>query len=173
MHKNEGVYFSVIVPVYNVQQYLEQCIESVLRQSYTNYEIILVDDGSTDGSTEICDRYVTNYPFVKVIHQENGGISAARNTGLDCATGKYVLFLDSDDFISSNALQSFYEVTAESGVEAVSAYNYVYTDENGIADGLSFRGGPCFIRYRLFHKGALPTQLLSSSVEQSNEIVCH
>ena len=93
--------FSVIIPVYNVEAYLEKCVKSVLDQTYHSYEIILVDDGSPDNSPKICDRFCEHFPAVKVIHKENGGLSSARNAGLDCAVGEYILFLDSDDYWAS------------------------------------------------------------------------
>lgn len=90
--------FSIIVPVYNVEKYLRKCIESVLAQSYSDYELILVDDGSPDSCPEICDTYARNNKRIRVIHKPNGGLSDARNAGLDIAVGKYVIFLDSDDW---------------------------------------------------------------------------
>lgn len=90
---------SIIVPVYNVEDFVGKCIESILNQSYKNLEIILVDDGSTDNSGKICDEYATRDSRIKVIHKENGGPSAARNMGLDVASGEYISFVDSDDFI--------------------------------------------------------------------------
>lgn len=92
---------SVIIPVYNVQQYLEKCIESVVNQTYKNLEIILIDDGSTDMSGKICDEFAEKDGRIKVIHSKNGGVSAARNIGLDIATGEYIGFVDSDDWIES------------------------------------------------------------------------
>ncbi len=98
--------FSIIVPVYNVEMYLNKCINSVIEQSFSNYELILVDDGSTDNSGKICDEYAVKYNYIKVIHKSNGGLSSARNAGLDIATGKYVIFIDSDDFWDNdNALE--------------------------------------------------------------------
>lgn len=94
---------SIIVPVYNVKDYLEQCINSLLHQSYNAYEIILVDDGSTDGSSAICDHWAV-HPNIKVIHQDNRGLSAARNSGIIQATGEYILFVDSDDYIAEDIL---------------------------------------------------------------------
>lgn len=91
-------FISFIVPVYNVERYLGQCIDSILQQSYRDIEIILIDDGSTDGSSRICDNYAIFDNRVKVIHKVNGGLSDARNTGLLHAAGEYVIFLDSDDF---------------------------------------------------------------------------
>lgn len=95
---------SVIIPVYKVEQFLSKCINSVLSQTFSDYEIILVDDGSPDNCPEICDDYVKKYNRIKVIHKINGGLSDARNAGLEKATGKYVLFLDSDDFLYSDTV---------------------------------------------------------------------
>lgn len=93
---------SIIVPVYNVQNYLEKCLDSILEQTYNDLEIILVDDGSTDKSGFICDSYEKKDKRVKVIHKKNGGLSAARNAGLEIASGDYLLFIDSDDWIEND-----------------------------------------------------------------------
>ena len=93
---------SVVIPVYNVEKYLEKCIESVLAQTFTDYEIILIDDGSTDKCPIICDNYAGKYDFIKVIHKKNGGAAEARNIGTSCALGEYIIYLDSDDYINSN-----------------------------------------------------------------------
>ena len=95
---------SVIIPIYGVKDYICQCIDSVLYQSFTDYELILVDDGSTDGSGKICDEYIKRNNRVTVIHKKNGGLSDARNTGLLFAKGKYIYFLDGDDWIDINLL---------------------------------------------------------------------
>ena len=97
---------SVVIPVYNVAQYLEQCVDSVLASQETDYEILLVDDGSTDGVCPgICDRYaLANPDRIRVIHQENQGLGGARNTGLAQALGEYVFFVDSDDYLAPEAL---------------------------------------------------------------------
>lgn len=92
---------SVIIPVYNAEKYLERCIESILVQTYTDWEIILVDDGSNDGSSRICDEYAMNYDNIVAFHQSNGGVSVARNTGLQHSSGNYICFVDCDDWISS------------------------------------------------------------------------
>lgn len=94
----DSLKISVIIPVYNVEKYLKECVDSVLAQDYSNIEIILVNDGSKDSSPTICDEYAKNYSHIKVIHKENGGLSDARNRGVTLCTGDYVLFLDSDDF---------------------------------------------------------------------------
>ena len=91
---------SVIIPIYKVEKYLCQCVDSVLRQTYSDLEIILIDDGSPDGCPDICDRYASNDKRIRVVHKKNGGLSDARNAGLDIATGEYIGFVDSDDWIS-------------------------------------------------------------------------
>ena len=93
---------SIIIPVYNVEKYLVRCIESVLRQSYTNLQIILVNDSSQDNSGQICEDYAAKYPQIEVIHQVNGGLSAARNAGLERVIGEWIVFIDSDDYISAH-----------------------------------------------------------------------
>lgn len=110
---------SFIVPVYNVEKYLGECIESILLQDYKNKEIILVDDGSTDSSHLICDKYAKDNDCVKVIHKTNGGLSMARNTGLEYATGEYVLFVDSDDFIEPGSLKKIMNIVNKNDADVV------------------------------------------------------
>ena len=100
---------SIIVPVYNTEKYLHRCIDSILAQTFTDFELILVDDGSPDNCPQICDEYAEKDCRVKVIHQENGGLSAARNAGIDIATGTFIFFCDSDDYIKEDCLLHFYE----------------------------------------------------------------
>ena len=94
--------FSVVIPVYNVKDYLPKCIDSVLAQDFTDYEVILIDDGSTDGeSGAICDRYAAAHPErIRAIHKPNGGVGEARNVGIEAAQGEYLIFIDSDDYIA-------------------------------------------------------------------------
>ncbi|SHE54261.1 glycosyltransferase [Dysgonomonas macrotermitis] len=98
-----GVRISVIVPIYNMEQFLDRCLGSLTSQAYGNLEFILVNDGSTDSSAEICDRYAQEDARIKLVHQQNGGVSSARNTGLNIATGDYLSFVDPDDRIASGA----------------------------------------------------------------------
>lgn len=99
------IMFSIVLPIYKVEKYLNKCVDSILSQSYINYEIILVDDGSPDRCPEICDRYAKTDERVKVIHKKNGGLSSARNAGIRAASGKYIIFVDSDDYWNAdNAL---------------------------------------------------------------------
>lgn len=101
---------SVIVPVFNAERYLTECVDSILEQEFSDYELILVDDGSSDRSAEICDEYAKRDSRVKVIHQQNRGVAAARNRGLDEASGKYIAFVDSDDYIEKSMYQSMMTV---------------------------------------------------------------
>ena len=110
---------SVIVPVFNVAGYLPQCVDSILSQDYGNLEVILIDDGSTDGSGEICDRYAALDSRVRVIHQKNGGAAAAKNAGLRLATGEYLAFADSDDYLEPGAYGFLMKVLLENGADAV------------------------------------------------------
>ena len=94
--------FSIIIPVYNVEKYLSACVDSILNQSYKDYEIILVDDGSNDSSPLICDEYSSKFSFIHTIHKSNGGQADARNVGLEVSKGDYICYIDSDDFLSNN-----------------------------------------------------------------------
>ena len=97
---------SVIVPVYNAEKYLCKCVDSIVAQTYPNLEILLIDDGSTDKSPEICDEYQKRNKIIKVIHKKNGGVSSARNVGIEISTGKYVCFIDADDYVESNFIKA-------------------------------------------------------------------
>lgn len=99
--------FSIIVPVYNVETYLDRCVTSLIKQTYKDIEIILVDDGSTDSSSQICDKYKAADNRIQVIHKKNGGLSDARNKGLQIASGEYIFFVDSDDYIDFNTCKNF------------------------------------------------------------------
>ncbi|MEZ4357074.1 MAG: glycosyltransferase family 2 protein [Eubacteriales bacterium] len=113
---------SVIVPIYNVEQHLKKCIDSIIGQTYTNLEIILVDDGSPDNCPAICDEYKGKDNRIKVIHKENGGISDARNAGIKEATGKYIAFVDSDDWLDYDLLNDWVKCAERNNADAV-CYN--------------------------------------------------
>ena len=110
---------SIIVPIYNVEKYLRQCLDSIVNQTLKDIEIILVDDGSTDSCPSICDEYASKDKRIIVIHKENAGLGAAYNTGLDIAKGDYIGFVESDDFIELNMYEELYNKAVESGVEVV------------------------------------------------------
>ena len=115
---------SIIIPVYNVKQYLSEALDSVINQTYKNLEIIVVDDGSNDGSEIICEEYAKKDERIKLIHRENGGLSAARNTGLDNVTGEYVAFLDSDDIFLPEAIETALKSLISYDVDCVS-FRYI------------------------------------------------
>jgi len=124
------MFFSVIVPVYNVEKYLETCVDSILCQSFTDFELILVNDGSKDRSGSICDTYAQADTRVKVIHKENGGQSTARNTGVSAASGEYVVFLDSDDFIdTADFFSDLYNAKKEDTDVIIFRYYKYYSQE--------------------------------------------
>ena len=120
--------FSFIIPVYNVEKYIKECLDSILIQTYKNFEVILINDGSTDNSGILCDEYAKLDNRVKVIHTKNGGLSKARNVGLEEATGKYIIFLDSDDYWVSNELHKIAQKCDDNKLDIL-AYNYEIYDE--------------------------------------------
>ena len=125
---------SVIIPVYKVEKYLRRCVDSVFAQTYGNFEVILVDDGSPDGCPAICDAYAEADSRVRVIHKPNGGLSSARNAGLDIAAGEYIYFVDSDDTVHPEALCTLYDrITADGSDIAIAGYLCV-TDDGKILD---------------------------------------
>ena len=121
---NQDILISIIVPVYNTEKYLDKCITSIIASSYEKLQIILVDDGSTDGSGVICDSYAAKDPRILVIHKENGGSSAARNEGLKVAKGDYYGFVDSDDSISQDMYELLMEAISRTGAKIAQAGRY-------------------------------------------------
>lgn len=121
---------SVIVPVYNVEKYLEVCLNSILEQTYTNLEILVVDDGATDSSPIICDRFAELDARIKVTHQTNKGLSGARNTAMDIAQGEYFMCVDSDDFIERNCVERLLDALEFANAD-LAVGGYVYCDEKG------------------------------------------
>lgn len=125
----ENSLVTVIIPVYKVEKYIRRCVDSVLSQSYQNLQIILVDDGSPDDCGKICDSYMKKDSRVKTIHQPNGGLSIARNTGLKYAFGEFIYFLDSDDYIAPEAIEAMVHLADEHHADIVMAgHNRVEAD---------------------------------------------
>ena len=127
---------SVIVPVYKAEQYLERCVKSILEQTYQNFELILVDDGSPDNSPSLCDEWAKNDNHIYVIHKENGGASSARNAGLKIAKGNWIAFADSDDWLDRTALKTLYDLANQYNVPmAIGGMRVVqeYTDAQTVA----------------------------------------
>ena len=122
---------SVVIPVYNVERYLSKCLESIYKQSYRNLEIILVDDGATDQCPKICDEYARMDKRAVVIHKKNGGLSDARNVGIQNAKGKYLVLIDSDDYVSENYIEYLYNLLIKDNVD-MSICQINNTDEVGI-----------------------------------------
>ena len=116
---DSNVKFSIVVPVYNVENYLNKCIDSILNQTYKNFEVILVDDGSTDKSSNICDKYAKNNSKIKAFHKKNGGLSDARNFGVENTTGDYLLFIDSDDYIEPLLLEKLNNCILKGNVDLI------------------------------------------------------
>lgn len=117
---------SIIVPIYNVESYVEECIQSIIKQTYKNLDIILIDDGSKDSSGEICEKYKKIDSRICVVHQENQGLSSARNTGLKLANGEYIQFIDGDDFISVDMIENLYEIMEKEHADIVTCSSYTY-----------------------------------------------
>ena len=134
---------SVIVPVYRVEAYLERCVKSILSQTYKNLEVILVDDGSPDQCPAICDACAEKDARVKVIHQENKGLSGARNAGIDAASGEYLAFVDSDDYVSPHFIEELYQLLQDTGC-AIGQCRFSYVK----GDGLVEEGDSAFCIYR-------------------------
>lgn len=155
--------FSVIVPIYNVEEYLEECVESVLAQTYPDFELILVDDGSPDGCGVICDEYALKDSRIRVIHKKNGGLSDARNAGLDQATGEYIYFLDSDDSILPDLLEKTVS-EMDKGMDMV-VFRFQSVAPNGSTEpGREIEAGTCHFeteedRYAFFQKTLLPCSI--------------
>ena len=116
---NVNLKISIIVPVYKVEKYLCQCIDSIIKQTYSNLEILLIDDGSPDRCPKICDEYGCKDERVKVIHKKNGGLASARNAGLNIATGDLISFVDSDDWIDESMYQQMLEMKFEKNADIV------------------------------------------------------
>lgn len=121
---------SVIVPVYNVEKFLDSCIESLISQTYDNLEIILVDDGAKDSSGEICDSYALKDNRIKVIHKQNAGVSKARNTGMENMTGEYFCFIDGDDYVHEDYIDAMYSLITEYGAD-IAMCGYVFKWRDG------------------------------------------
>ena len=120
---------SVIVPVYNTENYLRKCLDSLVNQTFKDFEVIVVNDGSSDNSQNIINEYISKYPFIKAFRKENGGISSARNTGLNYATGEYIAFVDSDDYVEMFFLEKMYEKAINSNSDVVICDYYALNEK--------------------------------------------
>ena len=125
---NSEIKLSIIVPVYNVVKYIDECLNSIIKSYKSGIEVILVDDGSNDGSENKCDFYADKYEYIKVIHQENGGLSVARNVGIENSIGKYIWFVDSDDYISETSINDIYIAIDKNNDLIIGEYESFYPD---------------------------------------------
>lgn len=122
---------SIIVPIYNADCYLRQCLDCIINQSYKNFEVLLINDGSVDDSAIICKEYVETDSRIHYFEKENGGVSSARNLGLKNVKGNYITFVDSDDWVEENYLEVLYNALKENEVDvAISSHNYFNMDDN-------------------------------------------
>lgn len=154
---------SIIIPVYNVEMYVQQCIESILNQTYKHIEVILVDDGSLDRSGVICEEYGFADPRVKVIHKENGGLSSARNVGLDNAKGKFIGFVDSDDWIDSHMYESMLHLALTHQADVVQCGYALINEQGKVTREINF-GNQRFNSKKEVEKAYYITNELSSVV---------
>lgn len=180
---------SVIVPVYNVEKYLVRCVQSIQKQTYQNLEIILVDDGSKDNSAQLCNDFAKNDTRIKVVHKENGGLGFARNSGLSIATGEFVLFVDSDDFIDDNHIENLYNCLAHDFADTViGSLSYKKSDNciikqfHNIKEGLyenddvlndillSFIGADINCKNDVWIESSVCTNLYSKKIIDTNKI---
>jgi len=164
---------SVIVPVYNVEKYLKRCLESIVNQTYKDLEIILVDDGSTDSSLQICEEYAEIDKRIKVIHKQNGGLSSARNAGLRVASGDYVGFVDSDDDIDLNMYHQMYNIASQYNVDFVmSDYIRISTNQEAYLKTLNIDDG--YYSKKDIREKIFPSLIMGNNLEYGPLLsVCH
>lgn len=167
---NKKLLISIIVPVYNVEKYLRQCLDSVLAQTYQNIEVILVDDGSKDSSGAICEEYAQAYDNILVIHKENAGLGMARNTGLEHATGEYVTFLDSDDWIEPDMVEQLYAGLVNNHVDMCKSGFRRVTDQKEIRFSRGYEN-VCFPAEKA-RLELLPRMIGSSPTEHDSIEMC-
>lgn len=154
---------SIIIPVYNSEKYLVCCLERIINQTYQNIEIILIDDGSKDGSSKICDEYARKDKRIKVIHKQNNGAAAARNTGLDNASGEYIAFVDSDDYIELNMYQEMMKINQQYDCDLVLCDCYKENESTKIIFTHDIREG--YYDKDMLYKEYFPTLLMTNSVD--------
>lgn len=160
---------SIIVPVYNIEEYLPRCLDSILTQTYTDLEVLLIDDGSKDASGDICDRYARKDPRVRVYHQANGGVSAARNRGLDMARGEYIGFVDGDDMLEKDILHRLYE-NAEKYQCEISCCQLATIETDGSISRAHMQKSECFCCEDLIRRFFFDTFIKDMMYSQCNKI---
>lgn len=164
---------SIIIPVYNVERYLHQCLDSILASTLKDYEIILVDDGSRDSSGEICDKYGCRDNRIKVVHQQNSGVSAARNVGINMAEAEWITFIDSDDLITKTYLENLYhEVEVNNQIDFVEAgcKNYIHGEVTDVEQYFDYYSGDDMDKLYHVYRGIIVSKLFRKSIISKNNI---
>ena len=178
---------TIIVPVYNVEDYLPRCIESLILQKYSNIEILLINDGSLDNSLEICRKYAEKDIRIKVFDKVNGGVSSARNVGLENASGKYVMFVDSDDYVSKDYCQNLYNIISDSDLDVVCTSHYnvngdykkvnsntvnlKLTSYEALKRFLLGNGINCYLFSKIFNHDCIENLRFNESLESAEDIL--
>jgi len=158
---NDNIKFSIIVPIYKVEKFLVQCVDSLINQTYKNIEIILVDDGSPDNCPTICDEYAKKDARIKVVHKENGGVVRARIQGLLIATGEYCLCVDADDWVEKTYVEEFYSVLKDNEVDFVVCKYFLANESENIEKNY-------FYRFGLYNRQQIITELFPSLLQLEN-----
>lgn len=161
---NSNPKISIIVPVYNVEKYLDECVNSIINQTYKNIEIILVDDGSKDACGAMCDAYGRSDARIKVVHKQNGGLSSARNAGLDVATGDYIGFIDSDDYISLDMFEDLFKLIASDNADLSMCGIYDLYDDGATA---RYKAG------KIYHLDSIEAAKIVMRGRLNTTIVCN
>lgn len=165
---------SIIVPVYNAEKYLHRCLDSILAQTFTDFELILVDDGSPDNSGKICDEYALKDSRIKVIHKENGGVALARQCGIDNAIGEFTIHVDPDDWVETNMLEELYQKACKEDADFVICNYFLDTqkDSNIISQRPTEENPKAILNDLLFHKlhGSLCNKLIKLSCYKNSNI---
>lgn len=166
---------SIIIPVYNAETDIERCLDSILKQTYTDYEVILVDDGSRDSSGSICDSYSSRYDHIRCIHQPNSGVSEARNRGLGAVTGKYVTFIDSDDYVTPDYLEQLVEAAHQTSAELIQGgFRRIYYDGSSEPESIKCVQTPVVTSlksdYLKYLRGFIWSKLFLNSVIKEHDL---
>ena len=173
MEKNKLPMVSIMVPVYNVEKYLSKCIDSLVNQTYENYEIILVNDGSTDGCGKICDDYAEKYGRIRVYHQKNLGVSAARNYGIDVAKGEFISFVDADDWLDTRYLEKLIAAQVEHDVDLTMCEFTNILEANGTERRMvSFDGDIYYSGGSMIESYVLPKTLMNNNRQMIGNPYC-
>jgi len=172
MNNNMNPEISIIIPIYNSEQYLSQCIESILSQTYINFELILIDDGSSDRSPDICDAYTRKDNRIKIIHKSNGGVSSARNIGINNAIGNWITFIDSDDWVNADYLYILVKAIDNNNMLVIQGVNRLLkNDDNSAIVDLGNHIFPSNSYYNLFSKMKLCNYGYAAAKLYNREII--